>query len=110
MEDPSEFLDARLAAAAAIPPEHRSPDVSAFLECYRLEQEVLTALKAPGYQWQVTDGLKLARADYVGLGGLLHYEQLRRAVALQAGRGATWGSSCSRCSALKHRFSPGPKW
>ena len=81
MADATEFLDARLAAAAAIPPESRSADVLAFLECYRLEQEVLTALKAPGYQWQVTDGLKLARADYIAIGGCLHPDQLQRAVA-----------------------------
>ena len=44
MEDPSEFLAARHAAAAAIPPERRGADISAFLECYQLEQEVLEAL------------------------------------------------------------------
>ena len=60
MGDPTEFLEARHAAATAIPPERRSADVSAFLECYQLEQEVLTALKTPGYRWQVIDGLKLA--------------------------------------------------
>ena len=73
----SEFLKARLAAAAAIPPERRSADVSAFLECYQLEQEVVAAFKAPGYRWQVIDGLKLARADYICLGTPLHGAQLQ---------------------------------
>ena len=41
------FLQARLAAAAAIPVERRSSDVSAFLESCRLQREVADALVLP---------------------------------------------------------------
>lgn len=46
--DSSGFLHARLAAAAAIPPERRSADVSVFIEHCQLQQEVLDALNQRG--------------------------------------------------------------
>lgn len=41
------FLQERLAAAKAIPLERRTPDVSAFIETCRLQQEVAEALELP---------------------------------------------------------------
>ena len=69
------FINARLAAAAAIPPEQRSADVAAFIEYCQLQQEVLEASEAPGYTWQCTDALKLVRAEYISPGGVLFYSQ-----------------------------------
>ena len=69
MDANSEFLQERLAAAAAIPPERRSADVSAFLESCQLQQEVLEALQASGgSQFRYIKALKLDRARYVSLG------------------------------------------
>lgn len=68
----SGFLHARLAEAAAIPPERRSVDVSAFLESCRLQQEVLEAVEKTG-QLQCIDALKLARAEYISLAGMVYY-------------------------------------
>lgn len=85
MEPSSEFLHARLAAAAAIPPEHRSVDVSAFLEYGRLQQEVFEALRERGdYQLTCLDNLKLARAECHSRGVVLClYAELQQFVAAQ---------------------------
>ena len=69
------FLQERLAVAKALPYERRTPDVSAFIETCRLQQEVADALDLPARlttqvdpQWTCALALKFARALYVDEG------------------------------------------
>ena len=92
----SEFLHARLAAAAAIPPERRSADVSTLLEYCQLQQEVLDAMAKPGGgQLTCLDALKLARAEYIAPCTLdyspkLHQFLAEHVLGLLDGEGSMW--------------------
>lgn len=68
-----EFLKARLAAAAAVPPEERSADASAFVESYELQKQVAAALTRPAWsgsgkrpfdprRWTCLEAVKYARS------------------------------------------------
>ena len=112
MEQPSEFLLARLAAAKAIPPERRSVDVAAFVEYIQLHQEVLEAMRKPGAKWSTVNLLKVARAENICLGDLLQYSrELQQMVAgsllgLLRGNGTPVGTLGQQILAVLKEGSP----
>ena len=78
------FLQERLAAAAALPLERRTPEVNAFLEVCQLNQDLVDALDLPeggrtrtiDEQWTCARALKLARAKFVGESRLIPNPEL----------------------------------
>lgn len=66
MEAQTGFIHARLASATTLPAEQRRSDVSAFIECCALQQELLEAVNRPGGRWSCAEALKLARSQVIG--------------------------------------------
>ncbi|GAB4820569.1 hypothetical protein N2152v2_007615 [Parachlorella kessleri] len=104
MEDP--IIQQRLAAASAIPPSQRSPEVAAFIECCELQSELARELQQQGThtsrQQQGMTDLKLTRSCFLSPTGTLWYrpavynsaahQLLSAAAATLASHGAPGGS------------------
>ena len=72
------FIEERLAAATAIPPSQRSPEVAAFIECCQLQREVAMEQqqwqgRRPSRHQQALADLKLTHSHYLNSAEPLSY-------------------------------------